>query len=573
MKTKILLLMALVMVALQGWAAPVDLKKAQMVAQSFANANTGYMAPLGHNGLKLAHVEQSGEFADQPVFYVFNSEDGFIIVSGDDRADDILAYGEGTFDINDIPEGLRDLLDCYKEEIEYLQTNPMLEVKKVCQERPSLNASSVAPLLRTKWNQNAPFWNKCKFKKVLTSTEYQCYTGCGATAMAQIMYYWKYPSSYPSLSGYTGALHGMVVPYLPSKTISWNSMKNYYGTYWNDKGVKCYSSYTTTQADAVATLMRYVGQAFHTDYNDNGSAVYFNSTVKNTMVNKFGYSSSVQLIAKSSTNSSYWNTWIKNELNCKRPVFYNAQGSGGHYFIIDGYNASGSYHINWGWGGYYDGYYKLGAFNPGSSNYNSSHQMLLDLRPKTVVTTNPASLTFSSKQVNRTYTATFIVKGYHLAENDYLSLKLSGAIDVFQINKTTISKSASEQGAEVTVTYAPKATGKKIATVTISGGGLTTNKTVKLIGTAVKSGNNNNNGTTIVNLIDNLNDFTADTKISVDGLTIVVDSPVDQKAIVSDISGHARYVNIQEGRNEIPVNAGGLYIVRVGEKSVKLMLR
>ncbi len=560
MKTKILLLMALVMVALQGWAAPVDLKKAQMVAQSFANANTGYMAPLGHNGLKLAHVEQSGEFADQPVFYVFNSEDGFIIVSGDDRADDILAYGEGTFDINDIPEGLRDLLDCYKEEIEYLQTNPMLEVKKVCQERPSLNASSVSPLLRTKWNQNAPFWNKCKFKKVLTSTEYQCYTGCAATAMAQIMYYWKYPSTSPSLSGYTGALHGMVVPSLPGKTFSWNNMK------------ENYSSSTSTQRDAVATLMRYVGQVFHTDYNDKGSTVYFNSTVRNAMVNTFGYSSSAQLMTKSSSNSSFWNTWIKTELNCKRPVFYNASGSGAHYFIIDGYNTSGDYHINWGWGGSYDGYYKLGAFNPGSDKFNSSQQMLLDLRPKTVVTTTPSSLTFSSKQVNRTYTATFKVKGYHLAENDYLSLKLSGAIDVFQINKTTISKSAAEQGTEVTVTYTPKATGKKIATVTISGGGLTTNKTVKLIGTAVKSGNNNN-GTTIVNLIDNLNDFTADTKISVDGLTIVVDSPVDQKAIVSDISGHARYVNIQEGRNEIPVNAGGLYIVRVGEKSVKLMLR
>ena len=197
--------------------------------------------------------------------------------------------------------------------------------------------------------------------------------------------------------------------------------------------------------------------------------------------------------------------------------------------------------------------------------------MLLDLRPKTVVTTNPASLTFSSKTVNGTYTATFKVKGYHLAENDYLSLTLSGAKDVFSINKTTISKSVAEQGTEVTVTYKPKAVGKKIATVTISGGGLTSSKTVQLTGTAVKKGNNN--GTSVVNRIDDIYEVSSDARISVDGLTIVIDSPVAQKAIVSDISGHARSINLLAGRNEIPVNAGGLYIVRVGQQSAKLMLR
>ena len=711
MKTKFLLLMTLVMVAFQGWTAPVDLKKAQIVAQSFANANSGYMAAFGHTGLKLAHAEQSGKFKNQPVYYVFNADDGFIIVSGDDRAEDILAYGDGQFDINNIPCGMRCLLDTYKEQIELLQSNPKMQVEKISQGTPSLMATSVSPLLSTKWGQNSPYNNQCP--------KYQgkaCVTGCVATAMSQIMQYWQYPSTAPAMSAYTTTTNKIYVGALSSKTLSWNQSN-----------------------DAKAWLMRYAGQSVRMDYGTNSSSAQSDPNAKNAFVNQFKYSSSATFKYKDGFSDTQWNSMLKTELNAGRPVYYrashkNSDGTySGHAFIIDGYNTAGKYHINWGWDGSYSGsstYFALNAFNPGSSKFNYGQAMITDLRPMTILSINPNPVAFNSKTVGKTYTASISIKGYHLTGN--LSLKLSGS-SMFSINKTTISKSAATGSTTVTVTYKPTSAGTHNATITISGGGLTTNKTISLKGTAVKrvitvtpeivsffkvpkgttvkktfkvtatnltgplsvsltdatgmfsinkssitatqaangytvsvyftatklgihtayitinggdaleskkitlkgscvknagptnevmgrfdnglvtnsinsfvvtGGNGNGNGTSVMapnssltddelafdgsiyvegqnttespmvqNIATGLSELARDVKIYAEGQDIVIETPVEQSAIVSDIAGHARRVNLQAGRNVIPAGGNGVHIVRVGDKSAKLMLR
>ena len=217
----------------------------------------------------------------------------------------------------------------------------------------------------------------------------------------------------------------------------------------------------------------------------------------------------------------------------------------------------------------------------------------------------------------------FTVKGTYLTGN--LTLKLTNETGFFSIDKTTITKSAATNGATVTVTYKPTSAGTHKATITISGGGLTSNKTISLMGNAKKSsgGGNNatttslldettvssgdwawsdmmNNQTTIVkdqdvlnndqkdlqdkqnnslplmspsNTMTDVNELVTNSKVYTDGQIIVIESPVDQSAIISDISGHSQRVNLQSGHNEIPVNSSGIYIVRIRDKATKLILR
>ena len=461
MKQKILFLVTLVLLAVQGWAAPVDLSKAQAIAQSFASANGHFNAqPLGY-GLKLAHAEPSGKLKEHPVFYVFNSSDSYVIVAGDDRAEQVLGYGEGQFDINDIPCGMRDLFNVYKEEIEFLQTHPKYFVEKVPQGNPSFNATSVSPLLSTKWDQGSPYYNHCPSYD--SNSSHHCLTGCVATAMAQVMQYWKYPSSAPAMSAYT-TKSGISVTALSSKSLTWS-----------------------TSNDAVAWLMRYAGQSVQMNYGKDASGVTNENAARNALVNKFSYSSSATLVKKANYTVSAWNTKIKNELNAGHPVYYQAydsNGYGGHAFVLDGYNSSSKYHINWGWSGSYNGYYALDAFNPSNGyKYNSNQSMIVDLRPQTILSINPNPVAFTNKTVGVTYTASISIKGYDLTGD--LTLKLTGATGVFSINKTSITKSAATSGTTVTVTYKPTAAGTQTATLTISGGGLTSNKTVSIKGTSV----------------------------------------------------------------------------------------
>lgn len=453
------------LLSFQGWTAPVDLFRAQSVASNFINLNGHLNTPRGYQ-LKLAYAEKSSIIKDQPVFYVFNTGDGFVIVSGDDRAKDVLAYGDGLFDINNIPCGMRCLLGTYKKQIEFLQTHPKLKVEKASQNTPPLMASSVSPLLKTNWGQDTPYYNHCP--------KYQgehCRTGCVATALAQIMQYWSYPSSSPALSAYTTSTNKINVGSLPSKELS----------------------YSKTD-DAMSWLMRYVGQAVLTDYQLKSS----NSNIakaRSAMVNTFNYSSSAVVKRKTDDiTDSQWHNWLKSELNAGRPVLYRAEDDEsaaddddkndfGHVFVIDGYNTSGDYHINWGCDGECNGYFSLGEFNSFGYKFNSYQKMLVGLAPNISLKVTPSSVTFSNKTVGMIYTTSVTVKGTNLIGD--LSLKLTGPSGVFSLDKTRITKSEATNGATVTVTYKPTAAGTHAATLTIDCGSLLSCKTVALKGSAV----------------------------------------------------------------------------------------
>ena len=493
---KLLLFLTAITMAMSMTAAPVDQVTAQKKAQNFLK-NELYagkvMAPAAVNPV-LLKAEMGNVKLNQPVYYIYNTSTTFIVVAGDDRADEILMVGDRPLeDVNNMPLGLQDMLGQYKDQIMFLQEHPGLQPTSVQTPSQSFNATTYGPLLTCNWDQEAPYYNQCKFGN------YQCLTGCPATSASMVFYYWKYPTgATPAVPGYKSTISyssygstSYTHSALPSTTFDWANMLDSYT-----------GSYTTAQGTAVATLMRYVGQAEHMGYGTSsagGSGVSVDSVcnIRNAFT-FFGYdSSTTRFVKKTSAYSggstlytdSQWASMIQEEMAAGRPIVFCAVSSnaGGHAFNVDGYNSStNKYHINFGWSGSGNAWCSLNAFGYSSYNFSVYQQMVIGIQPPSGTTTtptltvSPTSLSFSTT-VGQSVSKTFTVTGANLTGN--VTLTKTDANGAYTISPTTISASAAASGATVTVTYNPSAAGTQTGSITIASSGATS-KTVSLSGTA-----------------------------------------------------------------------------------------
>ena len=347
-------------------AAPVDAATAQMVAsQCVMSSAAGHRIPSYAN-LRLAHAEPSATLTGASDYYVFNASDGsaFVIASGDDRAEQVLAYGDGTIDMANLPCNLAWMLDQYKTQIEWLHANPSARVET---SRPLLTSDgdplAVPPMLTCTWSQSAPYYDQCPIYNGK-----HCVTGCVATAMAQVMYFWRYPSRVPSLSGYRSR-SGLTLEALPSKPIDWDNMLDSYS-----------QGYTPEQGQAVALLMRYCGQSCFMSYSPDGSGAYVHDQLRG--MKNFGYNHNAVMLERINLTTEQWVGQLKEDLAAGRPVLYAGDdpNAGGHAFVLDGYY-NGKYHINWGWANTGNGYFALDAFIVRGYNFGHGHQMLHNVTP------------------------------------------------------------------------------------------------------------------------------------------------------------------------------------------------
>ena len=491
---KLLLLLTAAVAAMSLWAAPVDHATAQKKAQSFLK-NQLYagrlMAPAALNPV-LLKAEIGDVKLNQPVYYIYNTSTTFLVVAGDDRAEEILMVGDAPLsDINNLSPGMKDMLQQYKKEIMFLQEHPGLKVDPIVSPQNSsmLKAVTIGPLLTCNWGQSAPYYNQCVF--TYNNRSYQCVTGCPATSASMVMYFWKYPTTAtPSVPGYSMILNDSYivdVAALPSTIFDWGNMKDSYS-----------SGYTTAQATAVATLMRYVGQAEKMAYGTDGSGI--GSDESQNVVNMFklfGYDrNTCRLVMKNSLltgatiySDAEWAAMIQEEMSAGRPIVFMAISnySGGHAFNVDGYNSStNKYHINFGWNGDDNAWCSLNSFGTSSwysSNYyNQYQQMVIGIKPETtepLITVDPASLEFSAT-TGGTYTKTFIATGRNLTNNVTLSVSGAG----YTVSPTTLTPAQIVSGATITVTYNPTEAGTHEGAVTLSSNGAES-QTVTLTGTAI----------------------------------------------------------------------------------------
>ena len=487
MLKKSLLLVVALAAAVNAWAAPVDLATAKATAQQYLTKQYAgkSMAPAATEPV-LIKTEMGKVNKETPVFYIFNTSTTFVIVSGDDRAEEVLAVGDQPLNLDRIPDGLKYILECYQEELDWLLSNPDVQVEKTSKLRADgAKDTTYGPLLTAKWDQEAPYYNQCKF--TYNGTSYQCLTGCPATSASMVLYYWKYPTAQvaaiPSYSGqldigsYYSNYVSFTYPALSATTFDWANMKDSYT-----------GSYTTAQGTAVATLMRYVGQAEHMMYGRSGSGIYTTDSQNIAdMFILFGYDSSTcRLANKSSYSSTNWATLIQTEMAEGRPVVYLGvdNSAGGHAFNVDGYRDSDSkYHVNFGWSGDGNSWYAMNSFTYSGYTFSNSQQAIVGIKPPAsyfgpTITTSESSLAMEST-VGQSTTATFTVTGSNLTSNVNLTVSGTG----YSVSPTTITASEAAAGKTVTVTYSPTTAGTNNGTITLKSTGAS-DVTVSLAGTA-----------------------------------------------------------------------------------------
>lgn len=368
----IILLFATIMAS----AGNVTEEEALLKAKDFINRQrTTHPQRQMRLAAKSTQVNKELTTATKESFYVFNvgQNDGYVVVSADDRTPAILGYAdEGTFNRNDIPDNMKAWLQGYTYQLEYLATHANTRRAETAEH------ATIRPLIQSTWDQGSPYNNKCPM-----DGDKRSLSGCLATAMAQIMNYYKYPEKTTKvIPGYTTQTKGITINDIPVTTIDWDNIKNNYS-----------GNETAAQKNAIATLMQLCGASMEMDYTSYSSYAYMIPAL-NAFKDYFDYDTSLRHVNRIEFKASEWDELIYNELAQKRPVYYCGQSiGGGHAFVIDGYSKDGLFHVNWGWGGSSNGYFLLSILDPhsntgsgassSSDGYSFDQDAIIGIQPNT----------------------------------------------------------------------------------------------------------------------------------------------------------------------------------------------
>ena len=373
-------------------AHPVDIQLAREVGAKFINANSR-MNITSAEGLQLVSTYRTSH--NDAAFHVFNTPNGFVIVSADDCATPILGYSdEGRpFDPNNVPIQMQEYLQRFVEQIQYGIENNVEADETIAQQwelvmqdgrlNPNRATTVVEPLLTTIWDQGCIYNSLCP-----EDPDGQCghvWAGCVATALGQIMNYWSYPRIGQGSHSYTPEGYPEQSVDFESTTYNWDNMPS-----------QLTSSSTNIQINAVATLLYHCGVAVDMMYGISSSSAY-DSNAADALVNYFKYSEDQSLEYKqykvlvpgfgyqwqNHYTTEQWLNMVKESLDLGRPVYYSASsGSDSHAFVLDGYDANDYWHINWGWSGQGNAYFVYGALNVLDYYFNTNPWMIRNIHPQ-----------------------------------------------------------------------------------------------------------------------------------------------------------------------------------------------
>ena len=346
MKKHILLYLIITICNLGVWANQISEDEARIIAYTFAQGSPTHRRVPDTTPPSIATAHIARDNNGNNLLYVFNRSDhGYIVVAADDMVcNPILGYSdEGTFDNNEIPPAMRSWLAMYEHEIEYTRN---MSHDGTTNTYRSLFNKNVAPLVEARWGQDAPYNILCPKDKTQ-----QAPTGCVATAMAQIMYHHKWPDhGNGKIEIYNNA--NIEVIDFANTTYEWDVMTPVYS-----------SLSTEAECNAVATLMYHVGRSVNMIYGDVSGAV--SADAAKALATYWNYDKAIIHRDRKYYTIEEWERMIVEEIDNNRPILYHGQSpTGGHAFVLDGYNENGYVHINWGWNGMSNGYFMLQALAP-----------------------------------------------------------------------------------------------------------------------------------------------------------------------------------------------------------------
>ena len=392
-----MILAAMLLLALPTKAERVTPETARKVATTF----------LSNNGIKNNQLTDLTEAAGFTNLYIFNANQGFVVMAADDCAQPILGYSlKGRFVVESMPTNVSGWLQGYNDEIQYAIDNRMsasAETAKLWKDLAEGNAKAgkativVDALIQSTWDQDPGYNDLCPYD---SNAGELTVTGCVATAMAQIMRYWEYPSHGLSSHSYTPSTHpeyGVQSVNFAQATYDWTAMPLY------------------SSSDEIAKLMYHCGVSVDMDYDigANGGSGAYNSAIPTAFKTYFNYKTTASLKSTTSPTGTSWMNQLKTELNAGRPVEYNGSGNGGgHAFVCDGYDNSNYFHFNWGWSGANDGFYSLSSLVPGSGgsgggsyNFTQNQSAVIGIQPKSCTASSPTNLSIDIN--NRTAVLTW----------------------------------------------------------------------------------------------------------------------------------------------------------------------
>lgn len=497
MKKILQLVIAVALMATSVHAAEVTESQAMDIAKQFISSGKAKFRAAPGNSLKLVHQAKSPN--GQADYYVFNrgEHDGFIVVSGDDRVQPVWGYSdEGTFDLSKMPENVKWWFSEYQRQMQYLREHPQVKARK------AVNlTTSVAPLLTTKWNQCRPYNDMCPIAPS-DDDPYWIYgnracTGCVATAVAQVMNYYKWPAKGMGSKTYTfdltsanGTQEMTLSADFSQSTYQWNLMKdeylymdqNNYGYF--DENWHVYIKVINENGDtitdpngmygnAVAKLMSDVGIACEMMYGANGSGAYtyyayyalqdyFNYQMG------YGYRDDFQ---------GDWDEALRYELDLGRPLYYSGHGSGGHAFVLDGYDNNGLFHVNWGWGGWYNGYFETLALDPtGEGDGYNTYQEVISCVPNIPLQVTPGNgetIDFGSLWIGKdaaSMSSQVTVTGMNLEQDVAVTIQGDDAAMFETVSILPKDLVNQDDGYTFNVYYKPTARGNHSASLVINAG-------------------------------------------------------------------------------------------------------
>lgn len=368
--------------------------RAEHVPVSLARQVAANMLEVDSTELTLAKLQQG--WAN---FYIFNADGAFVIVAADDCVPPVLAYShDGAFTLRPDMVSVVEWLDDYEAEIAALVAygaRPTEPIRRQWAEltsshrdqRPDrVGATAVHPLVQTTWDQTRYYNDLCPYDSASST---RAVTGCVATAMAQVMKYWNHPDVGRQRASYYDQNYGYQSARFDTTHYDWDSMPNSLN----------YRS-TDRQVDAVATLMQHCGVAVEMAYGTStvggsSSATYTfydwsYHSCEYALKRYFRYSSTLVPLAMEDYTPAEWQAILRRELDAGRPMLYTGRDTTtGHAFVCDGYDTASLFHFNWGWGGWCDGYYRIGALNPapggtgGNATYtfNLANSAIIGIRP------------------------------------------------------------------------------------------------------------------------------------------------------------------------------------------------
>lgn len=349
-------------------AAPRDLNQARQCASSFLASRQSALSAEAAT-LRMGGEQSQPKTTNPQPYYLFEdvNHQGFVVVSGSDRMNPIVGYGDTPLDPKTLSPSFQYWLDCLEQRVEHLEKHPEVEV-----EQEQRQTTAIFPLLGgIAWDQGYPYNLHCP----KTNQGYSSVTGCVATAMAQVVYYYRYPSQG---YGFHTDINTPVSVNFSAQTYDYSLMVN-----------QSIGNFSEAIHNEMSKLSYHCGVMSNTNYGAGFSTASEDVGLLG-LIRYFHYDPDGRSMDHEQYTKEQWDDLLINELRNDRPIIYSGYSEhsdlwGGHCFVLDGIDSQGLYHVNWGWGGKYNGYFDIDILNPmkdGPEGYHRYCSALIQVAPE-----------------------------------------------------------------------------------------------------------------------------------------------------------------------------------------------